>query len=95
MDAPDKDKDKTEQDDKGFAVHDKRRIGKEGAPDSGYTPPETVTEEIPRPTSAPRPNLPGRHPAKRRRPGRRVDRPKRHMPGPRPLPDTGNGPICP
>ena len=59
MDAPDKDKDKTEQDDKGFAVHDKRRIGKEDAPDSGYTPPETVTQEIPTADGRPRAESPG------------------------------------
>jgi hypothetical protein len=59
MDAPDKDKDKTEQDDKGFAVHDKRRIGKEDAPDSGYTPPETPTEETPKTGEHPQAESPG------------------------------------
>jgi hypothetical protein len=45
MDAPDKDKDQADQEDKGFAVHDKRRIGKEDAPEAGYTAPETPAEQ--------------------------------------------------
>jgi len=44
MDQSDKDKDQANHDDKGFAVHDKRRIGKDGAPETGYTAPESTGE---------------------------------------------------
>ncbi len=45
MDQKDKDKDETEQVDKGFAVHDKRRIGKEDSPEGEPGTPDTPPEQ--------------------------------------------------
>jgi hypothetical protein len=44
MDLKDKDKDETEQQDKGFAVHDKRRLGKDGSPEGESSPPYIPAE---------------------------------------------------
>ncbi len=48
MDTKDKDKKEPEQDDKGFTVHDKRRVGKEDAgPDEPKPEPETTGQTPP------------------------------------------------
>ncbi len=47
MEPKDKDKDQTEQEDKGFAVHDKRRIGKEDEPGAESASTDDRSEKAP------------------------------------------------
>lgn len=59
MDQSDKDKERDEQLDKGFAVHDKRRIGKEDAPEQGYTAPNGPAQQAAGPGVQPAPESAG------------------------------------
>lgn len=60
MNTKDKDKDRhqTEQQDKGFAVHDKRRIGTEDLPEAETSAPDTPAEEAPKAQQPPKAEAP-------------------------------------
>ncbi|MBN2223290.1 MAG: DUF1844 domain-containing protein [Deltaproteobacteria bacterium] len=53
-----KDKDQTEQQDKGFAVHDKRRVGKEDSPETESPATDSPAEQAPEAQQPPKAESP-------------------------------------